>query len=183
MKNSIGLLEFKSIAKGIEVTDEVLKSSNVELIAANPICPGKYISILSGDVGAINNAVEIGKKLGGVFQIEALVISNIHPDIFPALTGTSEVNSINCLGIIETMSCLSSIMVADTAIKASNIRIIEIRIARGLGGKGFTIISGEVSSVKKAIQAVEEKYISTGEILCASTIANPEKELIKRIFG
>ncbi|PKM94723.1 MAG: propanediol utilization protein [Firmicutes bacterium HGW-Firmicutes-1] len=183
MKNSIGLLEFKSIAKGIEVTDEVLKSSNVELISANPICPGKYISIVSGDVGAVKNAVEIGKKLGGVFQIEALVIANIHPDIFPALTGTAEMHPISCIGIIETMSSLSSIMVADTAIKASNINIIEIRIARGLGGKGFTIISGEVSSVKRAIMAVEDKYMATGEILCASTVANPEKELIKKIFG
>lgn len=183
MKNSIGLLEFKSIAKGIEVTDEVLKSSNVELIAANPICPGKYISILTGDVGAVNNAVENGKKLGGMFQIEALVIANIHPDVFPALTGTSDVFPINCLGVIETMSCLSSIMVADTAIKASNIKIVEIRIARGLGGKGFTLISGEVSSVKKAILAVQDKYSATGEILCATTIPNPEKELIKKIFG
>ncbi len=183
MKNSIGLLEFKSIAKGIEVTDEVLKSSNVELISANPICPGKYISIVSGDVGAVNNAVEIGKKLGGIFQIEGLVIANIHPDIFPALAGTSEMQPISSIGIIETMSSLSSIMVADTAIKASNIKLIEIRIARGLGGKGFTIISGELSSVKRAIMAVEDKYMATGEILCASTVANPEKELIKKIFG
>jgi microcompartment protein CcmL/EutN len=183
MKNSVGLLEFKSIAKGIEVIDEVLKSSNVELISANPICPGKYISIIAGDVGAVKNAVEVGKHLGGVFQIESLVISNIHPDIFPALTGTSDIDHISCLGVIETMSSLASIVVADTAIKASNIKVIEVRIARGLGGKGFTLISGEVSSVRKAVQAVEEKYSATGEILCASVIPNAEKALVKKIFS
>ena len=182
MKNAVGLLEFKSIAKGIEVTDEVLKSSNVELLFANPICPGKYISIVSGDVGAVKNAIEVGKKLGGIFQIEALVIPNIHRDVFPALTGTSEMTVMSCLGVIETMSALSSIMVADTAIKASNIKLVEIRLARGLGGKAFTLLTGEISSVKKAIAAVEEKYIPTGEILCASTIPNPEKELVKKLF-
>lgn len=183
MKNSIGLLEFKSIAKGIEVVDEVLKSSNVELISANPICPGKYICIFAGDVAAVKNAIEVGKHLGGVFQIEALVISNIHPDVFPALTGTSDIGHISCLGVIETMSSVSSIMVADTTIKSSNIKLVEVRIARGLGGKGFTLISGEVSSVKKAVQAAEEKYGATGEILCASVIPNVEKELIKKIFS
>jgi len=183
MKNSIGLLEFKSIAKGIEVTDEVLKSSNVELISANPICPGKYICIIAGDVGAINNAVEVGRKLGGIFQIEAIVMPNIHPDVFSALSGTTQIENLHSIGVIETMSALSSIMVGDTAIKASNISLVEIRIARGLGGKGFTIISGEISSVKRALKACEDKYSATGEILCASVIANPEKDLVKKLFS
>lgn len=40
MRRSIGLLEYKSIAKGMEACDEMLKSSNVELVLASPVCPG-----------------------------------------------------------------------------------------------------------------------------------------------
>lgn len=183
MKKSIGLLEFKSIAKGIEVTDEVLKSSNVELVAANPICPGKYICIVTGEVGAVSNAVEVGRRLGGVFQIEAFMIPNVHPAVFPALSGTAELDHIDCLGVIETMSALGSIMVADTAIKASNVTLIEVRLARGLGGKGFTLISGDISSVKRAIAACEDKYAATGEILCASVVPTPTQALIQKLFS
>ena len=43
MKKAIGLVEFKSIAKGIETTDERLKSANVELITSTALCPRKYI--------------------------------------------------------------------------------------------------------------------------------------------
>lgn len=50
MKNSIGLLEFKSIAKGIEVTDALMKGSRVELVLSNAICPGKYITLVTGNL-------------------------------------------------------------------------------------------------------------------------------------
>lgn len=182
MKKSIGLLEFKSIAKGIEVTDEVLKVANVELIFANPICPGKYVSMISGEVSGIQHAMKTAENLGDIFQIEAMTLSNIHPDVLKALSGTCEVGNVQALGIIETMSAVSSISIADTAIKASNIQLIEVRIARGLGGKGFTIFSGEISSVNRALDACKNKYRSTGEILCASMVSSPNKALLASLL-
>ena len=47
MKKAIGLVEIKSIPIGIETADEMLKAANVELIMANPICPGKYMILIS----------------------------------------------------------------------------------------------------------------------------------------
>ncbi len=178
MKKSIGLLEFKSVAKGIEVTDEVLKAAHVELVMASPICPGKYVVLITGDVGAVNSAIRTGRNLGGLFLVEAIVLPNIHPDVMPALMGSAGLDKIKDIGVIETMSALSSIQAADIAVKASNIRLIEVRIARGLGGKGFVLLSGEISSVKNAIKACENELTSTGELLCASVIASPSKELI-----
>ena len=65
MKNSIGLLEFKSIAKGIEVTDALMKGSRVELVLSNAICPGKYITLVTGELTQVKNAEELGRRLGG----------------------------------------------------------------------------------------------------------------------
>lgn len=182
MKRSIGLLEFKSIAKGIEVTDEVLKAANVELVFGNPICPGKYVAMVTGEVAAVNHAMRTAKNLGDVFQIESLTLSNIHEDVYRALAGTIDPGKIQALGIIETMSAVAAVMVADTAVKASNIRLIEVRIARGLGGKGFTLLTGEISSVKRAIDACKNEYKPTGEILCASVVATPDKALIESLL-
>lgn len=182
MKKAIGLLEFKSIAKGMQVTDEVLKSSNVELVMANPICPGKYVAMVTGDVGAVNNAVAVGMQLGGVFQIEAFAIPNVHPDVFPALSGCVELGSTDAIGVIETMSALSSVLAADTAVKASNVQIVEIRLARGLGGKGFTILAGDLSAVRRAVKACEDKHNATGDILCATVIPTPTPSLLEKLF-
>ena len=179
---ALGLLEFKSVAKGIEVLNEVLKSSNVELMMANPICPGKYIGIIIGEIAAVANGVKVGEQQGGVFLIEAIVISNLHESVIPAMLGSNIVDLTGSIGIVETMSALGSIQVADIAVKASNVKLIDVRVARGLGGKGFTIFTGEISSVKNAVAACNNAYKGTGEILCSSVIATPNKKLMQSIF-
>ncbi|MEW9123325.1 MAG: BMC domain-containing protein [Thermotaleaceae bacterium] len=182
MKKAIGLLEFKSIAKGIEASDEMLKSADVELILSTPICPGKFIAIVSGNVGAVKNAVEVGKKVGDIFTIDEFFIPNVSEKVFPALTATTNPEKIASLGIIETMSAVTSILVGDIAVKASNVELLEIRIARGLGGKGFTIITGEISSVKSAVKACENALMETGGIISSVVIASPDKDLISKLL-
>ncbi len=41
MKAAIGLIELSSIAKGIEVSDAMLKRADIEIIVNRTICPGK----------------------------------------------------------------------------------------------------------------------------------------------
>lgn len=182
LKKSIGLLEFKSIAKGIEAADTMLKAANVELVMSTPICPGKYITIIGGEVGAVKNAVTAGKNIGGTFLLEDFIISNVNQEVFPALTGTNSIDHIASLGIIETMSATASIIAGDTAVKAANVKLVEIRLARGLGGKGFTIFTGEVASVKSAMKSCEEKLKDNGSIISTVVIASPSKEIISSIF-
>jgi len=182
MRKAIGLLEFKSIAKGIEATDEMMKSSNVELLLANPICPGKYITIITGDVEAVNNAKKVGERVGDIFVVGAFLIPNVSEEVFPALTATTDPNKISSLGVIETISALSSILVGDIAVKSANIDLLEIRIARGLGGKGFVVMTGEISSIKSAVKTCENQLMKTGEIISSVVIASPNKELIDKLL-
>ncbi|MFZ5975890.1 MAG: BMC domain-containing protein [Bacillota bacterium] len=181
MKKSIGILEFKSIAKGIEATDVMLKSADVELILASPLCPGKYITIISGEVGAVYIAVEAGKLAGCEFALEGHVISNVSEAVFPALTGTARIDRLASLGIIETMTAVSSVIAGDIAVKASSVTLIDIRLARGLGGKGFVLLTGEVASVNTAIRACEEKLKQEGTIVATSVIASPSKAILSEL--
>lgn len=181
MKRSIGMIEYRSIAKAIESTDVMLKAANVELILSAPQCPGKYISVVSGEVGAVESAVKAGKAAGGVFVIEDYIIANVNEDVFPALTGTAAYEGVDSLGIIETMSAVTSIMAGDIAAKAGNIKLIEIRIARGLGGKGYVILSGELASVQSALRSCDEKLKETGAMIGSVVIASPAKALISAI--
>ncbi len=178
MKKAIGLLEFKSIARGIKVTDEMLKSADVEIIQASSICPGKYVSIIVGDVSAVNTAVGVGEQLGGVFLIGSNIISNVHELVFPALLGVSNVENIKAIGVVETISALSSIIAVDAAVKSADVQIIDLRIARGLGGKSFFIVTGEVSAVTQSIETAVEKLAEYGDIIDTVVIPSPIKELL-----
>jgi len=178
MKKSIGILELRSIAKGIEATDAMLKAANVRLILSTPLCPGKYVTLVGGEVGPVNIAVEAGRQAGSEFALEGYVIPNVSEAVFPALTGTANADHLASLGIVETMTAVSSVIAGDIAIKASNVTLLEIRIARGLGGKGFVLLTGEVASVKTAIQACEEKLKQEGVIVATSVIASPAKDFL-----
>lgn len=182
VKKSIGLIEFKSIAKGIEATDAMLKAGNVELVLTTPICPGKYITLISGEVGAVQNAVAVGNRTGNVFTIEQHVIPNVSEAVFPALTATAEIDKIASLGIIETISAVTSILAGDIAAKSANVRLLEIRIARGLGGKGFVMVTGELAAVKSAVAACESRLEDTGGIISAVTVASPSPALVSRML-
>lgn len=60
MTQAIGILELTSIARGIELGDVMLKSANVQLLLCRTLCPGKYLLMLGGDVGAVQQAIAAG---------------------------------------------------------------------------------------------------------------------------
>lgn len=182
MKRALGFIEFKSIPVGIEATDQMLKSGNVELVASTPICPGKYMTIISGDVGAVNASVREGERIGQNFTIDAFVIANINEKVMPALTGSSELPDITSLGMVETIDGISAILAADAAVKASNVDLIEVRIARGMGGKAYFTLTGEVSAVNTAISAAKDTLKESGTITSYTVIPRPHKD-IKRVLA
>lgn len=183
MGKAIGLLELKSIPIGIETADEMLKAATVTLLLATPICPGKFVILISGDIGAVKSSVERGEQMADSFLVASHTINNVHQDVPAAITGTSEITGdIQAVGAIETMSALTAVLAADTAAKAANVQLIEVRIARGLGGKGYLLLTGEVSSVKAAVEACTRNLEELGDITSTCVIPSIDKALIDALL-
>ncbi|MDP7422664.1 MAG: BMC domain-containing protein, partial [bacterium] len=144
MRHAIGLFELNSIAKGIEVADAMMKAAFVDLLGAHPICPGKYLVMVSGEIGDIRTAIQAGREVGEPFITDELVLADVHSAVFPAITATTDVDHLEALGIVETFSCPTCVVAADAAAKAALVKLIEIRLASGLGGKAFFTLTGEV---------------------------------------
>lgn len=177
MSTALGLLEFKTIPVAVATTDEMLKSAEVELIMACPICPGKYITIISGEVANVTTAVERGTVAGGIFLISSHTITNISPKILPALTGSTMVDNLESLGIIETIAAVGAIVAGDILAKSGQVELIEIRLARGLGGKGEVFYTGELGSVEAATKTALERLGEEGGIVSSVIIARPHPAL------
>ena len=174
---AIGLIETNSVAKGIQAADEMLKSASVELIMARPACPGKYLAMIAGDVGAVQNAVDAGKQASGEFIVDSFVIPIVHPEVFPALSACSQVVELRALGIIETYSVAAAIMAADEAVKSASVDLMEIRCATGLAGKSFVTLTGDVGSVNAAIEAGLGAISDSGLVMSHVVIPSPSPEL------
>ena len=88
MFKAIGVIELKSIPKGVEATDAALKSAGVELVAAHPACPGKYEIILTGSISNVSAAVShVLNKFDG-YIIDSSVMGRIDEQVISALFGT-----------------------------------------------------------------------------------------------
>ena len=129
MSKAIGMIEFKTVATGITAADAMVKTSEVELVEAQAVCPGKYIAIVSGDLSAVKAAVDAACTQYETQLIDSMVLGNPHESIFPAIYGATHVEDISALGIIETYDVAAIIEAADAAAKTAIVELIELRIA------------------------------------------------------
>lgn len=58
MSKAIGMIEFKTTSTGVTAADAMVKTSEVEIVEAQTVCPGKYIAIITGDLSAVKAAVD-----------------------------------------------------------------------------------------------------------------------------
>lgn len=179
---AIGLVEVKNVAKGIRVTDEMLKSAGVFLIQSGSVCPGKFVTIVGGSLSSIQAAVDRAALVAEDALIDKFVIGRLGEKVFEAICGTANVTERKALGIVETFTAASAILAADAAVKAANVSLIEVRVARGMAGKCFVTMTGEVSDVKAAVDAGTKIAAKDGVLIGTEVIANPHPELWEAIL-
>ena len=179
---AIAMIELNSIAKGVEAADEMVKAAAVELIMAQPICAGKYMVLVSGDVDSAERASEVGKAVAGEFLVDDFVIPNVHPSVFPALTATTRIHDVDSLAVIETFSVVSSIMAADAAVKAADVVLLRVHLSMAIGGKGFVTMTGDVAAVNEAVQVGAAVIERRGLLVEKVVIPAPTPDVISEFI-
>lgn len=181
-KDSIGLIELTSIAAGFQAADAMLKASNVDMLLSRSICSGKYMVMVRGDVAAVEASVAAGMSGCRFAVIDSFVIPNLHEAVFPAIAGSSKVEALNALGIVESFSVAALIEGADAAVKAANVQLIEIRLAMALGGKAFVTMTGDVAAVEASVDAAAQVVGQKGMLVNKVVIPHPRGELLNEMI-
>lgn len=177
MFKAIGVIELKSIPKGVEATDAALKSAGVELVSAHPSCPGKYEIILTGSISNVTAAVNhVEGKFEG-YIIDCSIMGRIDEQVVTALFGTNTGERKGSLGLIETYSAATTIKAADIAVKTAKVDIFDLRVSRGMGGKGVIMLTGEVGDVTAAVEAGANYAKTSGQLSSTAVIAAPHADL------
>ena len=150
---AVGMIEFNSVAAGIEGADVMVKAATVNPLMMKTICPGKFVVGVYATVGPVQASVKAGLGAAAGAVIDHFVIPNIDPSVIQAMSCATEATRGAAVGVVETFSAASCIVAADTAVKAADVDLVEVRIAMGLGGKAFCIIAGDVGPVKTSVAA------------------------------
>lgn len=181
LRSAVGMVEFTSIAAGIDAADRMVKAAAIRPIFFKSICPGKFVAAIGGDVGAVEASVEAGRLAHPDVVVDWFVISNIHPDVVQALTGTCEATDRRALGVIETFSAVAVVLAADAAVKAAHVALVDVRIALALGGKGYVLLTGDVDACRAAVEAGSRVAIDRGLLVHRLVIPSPSAEVFQRI--
>lgn len=181
MKKALGMIEFKTVASGITATDIMLKTADIEVIQANPVCPGKYLATIAGEISSVRAAIDATERYNSAMLIDKFVLGNPHESVQPAICGALEIKNRNAIGILETFTAASAVVAADTAAKTALVDLIEVRLAKGMCGKSYVILTGSVSSVTAAIEKARDG-VEDGMFLDSSVIAGPDERLWESIL-
>jgi microcompartment protein CcmL/EutN len=180
--NALGMVEIQSIPKGVEAGDYMLKAAAVELVTAQPVCAGKYIVIVRGEVSAVQSSVKAGEADAGSLLINSIVISGVHEQVPKAINACTEIGSVAAVGVMETFSLCAAVVAADAAVKAAEVDLIEVRLGRGLGGKSFIVLTGDVAAVRAAIQAGSAPDEVQGLMSGSVVIPSPHPDIVKSLL-
>lgn len=179
--SAIGMLEYTSIAAGIDASDRMVKAADVTPLFMKTICPGKFLAAISGDVAAVNASIRAGREVCPEAIVDWFIIPNIHREVIAALAGCMAIRERAALGVIETFSVASAVLAADKAVKAANIQLLDIRTALGLGGKGYVLLSGDVAAVQAAVNAGADEVRECGMLVGVAVLPRPADVLFEQI--
>ncbi len=182
MKKAIGMVEFKTVSSGMRAADRMVKTAEVELLQADTVCPGKFLALISGDLSAVKAAVEAAAVQDSEQLIDTFVLGNPHDSIFSALYGASEIGNPNALGVLETFSASTAVVAADVAAKTALVDLIELRLARGMCGKSYLLLTGEIAAVEAAIERAKQGAGENGMFLDSAVIPRPDKKFWSKIL-
>jgi len=153
---ALALLELDSIAAGIEAGDAMAKRAPIDVIRAGTVHPGKYLVLVAGTVGDVEEALDAGREVGGSAILDVVFLPNVHPDVVAAMRGERAAAAGEAageaLGIIETATVAAIIEAADAGCKGAHVRLLELRLADDLGGKGYLLFDGPVAEVEAAVE-------------------------------
>mgnify|MGYP004583215893 CR=1 FL=1 len=179
---SVGLIELHHIPLGYETVDAMLKAADVELVRASPSCPGKFLAIVTGGVGAVECACAAAERTAGRQAVVCRAIDHLDEAVAEALKTRPRPDKLESFGSIETRTALSAILAADLVVKASRVRLICIRMAQGIGGKGYVNFTGDIASVRNAIETCKARCGDPSLITSSCAIATPHEALVSNLL-
>lgn len=178
---AIALLEYSSIAAGIEAGDAMAKRAMLEVIHAGTVHPGKYLVLVGGGVADVEEALDAAHRLGADLLVDELFLPDPHPGLVAGLAGAKVASDGESLGVVETDSVSAVILAADAGLKGATVDLRQIFLADGLGGKGYLLFSGSLVEIEAAVEQAIARIPT--ELKAWRVIAQLHDEMNENLLG
>lgn len=182
MKNALGMIEFSKIPQGYYYLDKIAKGNSIEILYSATVCPGKFIALFKGNIASVSRAVE---ELQGESDslIDSFVLGNPNEELYSNIMGVyTAIDKGKAIGISESFSVAAIIEAADIALKSAGVKLCQLRLAKGMCGKSFFVVMGDVSAVNAALQSSDRFLKSKAMYIDSVLISNPDENILDHFY-
>jgi microcompartment protein CcmL/EutN len=180
---ALAVLELDSIARGIVTADEVVKRAPVRLLAATPSTPGRFLVVFAGSVAEVEYAFSRGREIASDHLVDRLFLPFADEQVVAAIAEPRRPAAPDAIGVLELRTAATTILAADAAAKAAEVRLVQVVVSRGLHGKGFVTLSGSVSDVEAGVEAGRRLAETQAGAVGHVVIPNPDPALAERVYA
>jgi microcompartment protein CcmL/EutN len=179
---ALAILELASIARGVLCADAIVKKAPVRILQNHPISPGKFLLVFAGGVAEVDESLRAGLEAAAGALVDKLFLPQAHEQLAPLLAGSCPGGpATDAVAIVETASATAAVLAADAAAKAADVRLLDLRLGQGLGGKGFFTMTGDLESIQAAV-AAGRGALDAALLVGVEIIPRPHEDLHTRLM-
>lgn len=180
MGKAILVLEYRDISQGIGVLDNMFKRASLTLLYANPICIGRYLICVGGDVADVKEAKKVAEEdsFGPPFASHLLL--RAHKNILEFFDSSLKrpESRPDAIAVIEARNASTGFISLDAALKNARVEIARIWLGNMLGGKFCYVLGGSTSDIQSAAAAAQQ----VAEGLRSRVIISPDKATLSMFY-
>lgn len=176
-RRSLGFVETRDLARGVVVADAMVKTAPVRLTLLAPVSGGRLLIAVDGEVAPVEAAVARGVARAACHLVDAIFLADLHPGVPAGLRAGTRQAAGEALGLVETTTCAAAVRAADAALKCAAVHLDRLRLAHGIGGKGFLQLSGRVADVEAAVAAARAAVVHAEFLVGSEIIPAPHGDL------
>jgi microcompartment protein CcmL/EutN len=182
LPESIAVLECETIHRGLETVDGMAKMARIEILAAEPVPPGRFLIAIAGAVGEVEASYRRGLEQAGPLH-DQLFLPEVAPGVITALRPGARSGPVDTLGLIEASAVSACLDGVDRGLKGAAVRCLQIHVTRGIAGKAFAVFEGRQDMVEAALILSEERARSHGRFVGVTLLARPDEAVVARILA
>ena len=179
---ALGLIELSSIVRGISVADAMVKRSPVTIWDAYPVSTGRFLIFVKGGVAEVSEAMYAGLEAAGSALLNSLFLPQLHIAIHYGMDNHCLKPEIDALGLLECTQVSPTLLACDKCLKTTDVSLVQLRMAKGIGGKAYFVVSGPLHQVEASIDAATAQ-ISMSYIVNREIITSAHQDMTLQLLG
>jgi microcompartment protein CcmL/EutN len=179
---AIAVIEFNSIADGIYCTDVLLKKAPIAMIKTGTVSGGRFLVIFGGTTGAVNESLTEALTAGAASVVDYVFLPDVHEKVHDAVMGKRTPCQQDAIAILETDTVSSNVRAAEVAVKGTEVRLVELRLADyEMSGKAISVYNADLPEIQAAMDIATTFLRDRKESVRHRIISRPHETLTEQL--